>query len=94
MHDTLTTETGVRLFHGHERKQHLKIIDRATLPSRTANYCMQEEKHQMPAVNFATLTLEWQHSSTHRQWNWRRAQASPHGCSKPDKAKNKTLDKE
>ena len=36
-------------------------------------------------------TLYWQHASTHRQWSWRRAQASPHGCRKPDSAKTKTL---
>ena len=94
VHATLTTGTGVSLGNGHERKQHLKITNKATLRSCTAKYCMQEEKHQMRAVNFATLTLEWQHFVIHKQWSWRWAQASPHGRSKPDRAKTKTLDEE
>ena len=92
VHATLRTGTRVSLVNGHERKQHLKITNRATLPSRTAKYCMQEEKNQIRAVNFATLTLEWQHSSLHKLWSWRRATTIPHDRSERNSAETKNLD--
>ena len=48
----------------------------------------------MQAVSLENHTLEWEHLSTHRQWSWRRGQASPHGRRKPDSEKTKTLNEE